>query len=425
VQPARWPITNPPDSLHTDQQSVEQVFRDAYGQAVATLVRVFGDIDLAEDAVQDAFIVAQMKWPDKGLPPNPAGWIVTTARRRAIDRLRRETRGTELLEEAGRNMTAKDSNSEDPGPVADDQLRLIFTCCHPALKPEAQVALTLRLLGGLEVEEIARAFLVPEPTMAKRLVRAKYKIKAAAIPYRIPNEADLPNRLGAVLLVLYLIYNTGADRRDRAPLRGSAIRLARVLVDLLSDQPEAVGMLALMLLNESRMQARFRTNGDGAEVVRLRDQNRDRWDRDLIEEGHTLVRDCIKQNQPGPFQLQAAIQAVHCDAATFEDTDWDQIVTLYNQLYAASPTPIVALNRAIAIGEVSGPAAALSELDPLSERLATYHLYHAARATALRDVGKVEAALDAFEQARELAETDVDIQFLDGEITALANHDGT
>ncbi len=399
-------------AAHGGPAVVDRVFREAYGQAVATLVRVFGDITLAEDAVQDAFVVASARWRHDGIPPNPAGWIVTTARNRAIDTLRRSARGRELREQLGAVASTSQSPGADDhgkeGPIDNDQLRLIFTCCHPALRIEHQVALTLRLLGGLSVDEVARSFLVSESAMAKRLVRAKYKIKAANIPYRVPAGADLPNRLRSVLSVVYLIYNTGADDPERASLRGDAIRLARALVELMPDEPEAAGLLALMLLSESRVPAR-RTGGD---LVLLRDQDRTRWDRAMIGEGQTIVRACIRRDQPGPFQLQAGIQAVHSNADSFQATDWPQIVALYDHLFSVMPTPVVALNRAIAVGEVEGPEAALTALDAIAPDLENYHLMHAARGTTLRRLGQRGAARAAYERAAHLATAETDRRFL-------------
>jgi RNA polymerase sigma-70 factor, ECF subfamily len=410
----------PPVAAHGDATGVERVFREVYGQAVATLVRIFGDITLAEDAVQDAFVVASDRWRRDGIPANPAGWIVTTARNRAVDELRRSARGRELHEQVGAVATtshgpAIEEWGED-GPVRDDQLRLIFTCCHPALRTEHHLALTLRLLGGLSVDEVARSFLVSESTMAKRLVRAKYKIKAAKIPYRVPEEADLPERLRSVLSVLYLIYNTALDGPKRTSLRSEAIRLARALVELLPDEPEAAGLLALMLLSESRVPAR---TAEGA-LVLLRDQDRTKWDRTMIQEGHAIVRACIRRGRPGPFQLQAAIQAVHCHADSIEATDWPQIVALYDHLFAVMPTPVVALNRAIAIAEIEGPGAALTTLDAIASDLDTYHLMHAARGAMLRRLGQRDAAQAAFERAAHLAATDVDRRFLAQQIEELA-----
>src|SRR5262245_9314513 len=401
------------------QGEIERVFREVYGQAVATLVRVFGDISLAEDAVQDAFVVASERWRSNGIPPNPAGWIVTTARRRAIDELRRSARGHELHEQLAAVASIPRGPSDDwevGGPVSDDRLRLIFTCCHPALRTEHQVALTLRLLGGLSVDAVARSFLVSEAAMEKRLVRAKYKLKAATIPYRVPSQADLPRRLRAVLSVLYLIYNTGVDDEGRASLRSEALRLARALVELMPDEAEAAGLLALMLLSESRQPARK----EAGALVLLRDQDRTKWDRMMIDEGHAIVRACIRRARSGPFQLQAAIQAVHCHAASFEATDWPQIVALYDHLFSVMPTPVVALNRAIAIGETEGPDAALIALDAIAADLDNYHLMHAARGTMSRRLGQREAAKAAFERAAQLAVTEAERQFLAQQIEALA-----
>jgi RNA polymerase sigma-70 factor, ECF subfamily len=401
-----------------DATAVEGVFREAYGQAVATLIRVFGDISLAEDAVQDAFVVASNRWRSDGIPPNPAGWIVTTARHRAIDELRHSARGRELHGQLGViATTSHGADAEGPGedgPVNDDQLRLIFTCCHPALRPEHRVALTLRLLCGLTIDEVARSFLVSQPAMAKRLVRAKYKIRAAKIPYRVPEGADMPSRLASVLSVLYLIYNAGLDGPERSSLRNEAIQLARALVALMPDEPEAAGLLALMLLSESRAPAR---TSEG-ELVLLRDQDRARWDHSMIEEGQAIVRACIRRGRPGPYQLQAAIQAVHCDAGSFEATDWSQIVTLYDHLSSVMPTPVVALNRAIAVAEVEGPRTALTTLDAIAADLEHYHLLHAARGTMLRRLGRRDEARAAFERAAQLATTEAERRFLARQIEA-------
>jgi RNA polymerase sigma-70 factor (ECF subfamily) len=392
-----------------DEAAIGRIFREESGRSVATLIRVFGDIDVAEDAVQEAFAVAMQKWPGDGLPPNPGGWITTTARNRAIDRLRRDSRGRELLNEVAMLSPANDDPSmpEEVGPVQDDRLRLIFTCCHPALSTEAQVALTLRLLGGLSTDGVARAFLVAEPTMAKRLARAKRKIKAARIPYRVPDDHELPDRLRPVLAVVYLVYNAGLSRPAEPGLCSEAIRLARILSTLMPDEPEVAGLLALLLLTESRRSSRTRPDGS---LVLLGEQDRTRWDRALIEEGQAIVRRCLRRNQPGAYQLQAAISAVHADAATVEQTDWRQIVALYDQLLAVAPTPVVALNRAIAIGEVQGAAAALALVDELD--LDNYHPFHATRADLLRRLGRNREAATAYERAAAMAPTDAERDFL-------------
>jgi RNA polymerase sigma-70 factor, ECF subfamily len=402
-----------------DTSEIERVFRSESGRAVATLVRFFGDIDLAEEAVQDAFLVALQRWPEEGLPPSPAGWIITTARRRGIDQIRRES--TRDDRQAQAMQLNEPDEPRDLGPVADDQLRLIFTCCHPALAPEVQVALTLRLIAGLQTPEIAHAFLVPEPTMAQRIVRAKNKIKAANIPYRVPEDHELPDRLPPVLAVIYLVFNEGyvassGDDLVRTELCLEAIRLARLLAQLMPDEPEVLGLLALLLLTESRRAAR--TDANGA-LVRLPDQDRDRWDSALIEEGQAIVRELLRRNTPGPYQVQAAIAAVHSDAAGASDTAWDQIVALYDQLYRFVPTPVVALNRAIAIAELQGPEAGLAILDDLD--LPQYHLLHAARADLLERLGRDTEAVSAYEEAMGLTENAAERDLLDRRRRQLAS----
>ena len=401
----------------TDPDGVARVYRQEYGRCVATLVRVLRDIDLAEEAVQDAFATALERWPATGLPPNPGAWITTTARNRAIDRLRREAARDDKQAQAA--LLHQPDEPQEVGPVRDDQLRLIFTCCHPALAPAAQVALTLRLLGGLETPEIARAFLVPEATMAQRIVRAKRKIKDAGIPYRIPTEAELPRRLPPVLAVLYLVFNEGYAASSgpglvRADLCAAAVRLTRELAGLMPDEPEVAGLLGLLLLTESRRPAR--TGPDGA-LVLLPDQDRSRWDRALVAEGQAIVRACLRRGRPGPYQLQAAIAAVHSDAPRAADTDWAQVLALYDQLLAVTPTAVVALNRAVAVAELHGPAAGLAEMDRLD--LPGYHLFHAARADLLVRLGRTGEARAAYGRALELATNPAERDFLTGRLDRL------
>jgi RNA polymerase sigma-70 factor (ECF subfamily) len=398
----------------TTGPAIERVFREEYGRLIASLVRRFGDIDIAEEAAGEALVTALEKWPESGVPPNPGGWLTTTAANRAIDRLRREK-----LRDTKHRQAAEmydDTPHEQTGMVEDDRLRLIFTCCHPALAPEARIALTLRLLGGLTVEEIAQAFLVPETTMGQRITRAKKKIAAAKIPYRVPDAGDLPARVETVLAVLFLVFNegylaSGDGEPVRTELTAEAIRLTRILHALMPDQPEVTGLLALLLLTEARREARVR----GGELVRLDDQDRGGWDRALITEGHTLVRECLAINRPGRYQILAAINAVHTDAPTADATDWSQVATLYDQLAVIDPSPIVALNRAVAIAELDGPEVALAQVDGLvatSPVLASYHAFHATRADLLRRLGRSADAREAYDAALDVCDNTAERAYL-------------
>ena len=390
---------------------IERIFREEYGRVVASLIRRFGDIDLAEDAAAEALLAAVERWPVDGVPPNPGGWLTTTAARRGIDKIRRESHRDAKHQQAA--MIVDNTPHQPTGPVDDDRLRLIFTCCHPALAPEARVALTLRLLGGLTVPEIASAFLVSETTMGQRITRAKKKIAAAHIPYRVPAAEDLPSRLGGVLAVLYLVFNEGylatsGPASTRVDLTAEAIRLCRVLRSLLPTEPEVAGLLALMLLTEARRTARF---ADGV-LVPLPEQDRSAWDQASIEEGLALVRECLAVNRPGAYQIQAAVNAVHATARTAADTDWSQIAALYTQLSLLAPSPIVALNRAIAIAELDGPAVGLAEVDRLA--LETYHPWHVTRAELLRRLGRADAARSAYDAALALIDNPAEAAYLAG-----------
>ena len=408
------------DQLPVSTSEIARIFREEYGRTVAVLVRRFGDIDLAEEAVQDAFATAVQRWPSDGVPPSPAGWLITTARNRIIDRLRREASREDRHALAAVMQSRDDLEKEGvvgDADVGDDRLRLMFTCCHPALALNAQVALTLRLLGGLTTETIARAFLVPPATLAQRLVRAKGKIRDARIPYRVPQAGDLPARLRGVLAVIYLIFNEGytassGERLTRDDLCAEAIRLGRQLNDLMAGEPEVMGLLALMLLIDARRAARVSADGS---LVRLADQDRRHWNRALIREGQALVRRCLARNQPGPYQIQAAINAVHSDARAAADTDWRQILMLYDQLMTVASTPVAALNRAVAVAEVEGPHVALTIVDGLD--LERYYLFHAIRADLLRRLGRSSEAARAYDAAIERCDNTAERDFLQRRLT--------
>ncbi|HKE53237.1 MAG TPA: RNA polymerase sigma factor [Actinomycetota bacterium] len=398
------------------------MFRQERGRAVATLIRVLGDFDLAEDAVQDAFAQALRVWPERGVPTNPGAWITTTARNRAIDRLRRERTLADKTATLTRlaELEALGGDETDMSGIPDDRLRLIFTCCHPALRMEAQVALTLKTLGGLTTGEIAHAFLVPETTMAQRLVRAKHKIREAGIPYRVPPAELLPERVPGVLAVMYLVFNEGYSATSgpliRIELCDEAIRLARILQGLMPDEPEAAGLLALMLLQHSRREARTGAQG---EFVVLEDQDRARWDHDMIDGGLALLDATLARRRPGPYQLQAAVAALHARAPRPDDTDWPQIAALYDRLAEMTPSPVVELNRAVAIAMADGPERGLALLTPLEERLGDYQHFHSARADLLRRLGRADEAAAAYRRALDLATNPTERAFLERRLAEL------
>jgi RNA polymerase sigma-70 factor (ECF subfamily) len=402
--------------MQGERAAVERVFREEYGRLIASLTRRFGSIDVAEEAAGEALVAALEKWPESGIPPNPGGWLTTTAGNRAIDRLRREKQRDAKHQAAF--MTYDDTPHEPTGPVEDDRLRLLFTCCHPALAPEARIALTLRLLGGLTVPEIAQAFLVPETTMGQRITRAKQKIALAKVPYRVPEAGDLPERLDGVLAVLFLVFNegylaTGDGDPVRAELTGEAIRLTRILRRLLPEEPEVAGLLGLLVLTEARRDTRVR---DG-QLVPLAEQDRSGWDRALIDEGHALIRECLAINRPGRYQILGAINAVHTDAPTTADTQWSQVVALYDQLTRLDPSPIVALNRAVAIAELDGPEVALAQVDRLP--LEGYHAWHATRADLLRRLGRHVEAGAAYDAAIAATSNSAERAYLTGKRAGL------